>query len=515
MRQSEGYAPGFSSSTRIVPMRPAGATRALRLRRRPRVPRRLLRGERRTAHRSRKLIRALRPKAKKGLTPEQRLVQRATMGLNLAELARISELGYNAWLDGQLDWASIDDGGFEDELNTSLRSLSMTPYQLYQNFDDESFRPVIELMVASVLRAAYSPRQLYERMVIFWSDHFAIDIFADHGYLLKMTDDREVIRPHALGNFRDLLGASAHSPAMLEYLTNDTNVKGHPNENYARELMELHTLGVDGPYTQKDVREVARAFTGWTLHGVYSREPQMGTFRFANHYHDKREKVVLGRVIPSGGGEEDGEQILDLLATHPKTADFIAEKLVRYFWGYKPKRKLVRKAARKFLATDGDIAATVKVILARKQMQSAEPKLKRPVHLMASAVRATLADVRDAGFLIEQLELAGHLPFAWSAPNGYPDAEDYWSGFILPRWNFAADFPIPEVSGARLDPALLDLEASPKTIAKRIDRQMFNRTLSKKTRKSIQEFLGREEITTKRLREAIGMAIAAPEFQLY
>jgi uncharacterized protein (DUF1800 family) len=351
--------------------------------------------------------------------------------------------------------------------------------------------------------------------VAFWSDHFSIDILANHGDILKSTDDREVVRPHALGKFQDLLSASAHSPAMLEYLTNDSNVRGHPNENYARELMELHTVGVDGGYSQKDVQEVARCFTGWTLRNVYDETEDMGTFVFVMSDHDRRAKRVLGTRIKSGRGEEDGLEVIALLASHPKTAEYISTKLLRFFQGYEPDKRTIKRVANKFNKTGGNIRSTMKTVLAKKNMKRTRPKLKRPQHLIVSAIRATSADINELGYIIEKLELSGHLPFARSSPDGYPDDETYWSGYILPRWNFAATMPDAGESGIRVDPHLLDDSLSPKRFVKRLDQRMFNRTMSNETRIGIEQFLGSGKMNLKRMREAIGIAIASPEFQVY
>lgn len=469
--------------------------------------------QRKTADKARKAVmKAIKPASNKA-TPEQRLVQRATWGMTVTDMANVSDLGYKKFLSRQLSPETIDDGGFEDALNESLPTLAMTPFELYQSGDE--FRAVIELIVAKLLRAAYSPRQLYERMAAFWSDHFAIDILANHGYLLKATDDRDVIRAHALGRFHDLLSASAHSPAMLEYLTNDSNVRGHPNENYARELMELHTMGVDGGYTQEDVREVARCFTGWTLHNVYNPSREMGTFLFERFNHDRRSKRVLGTRIRKNQDEEDGLQVLALLSEHPKTAEFISYKLLRFFQGYDPDKRTVKRVASKFSKTGGNIRSTMKTVLSKSNMRTATPKLKRPQHLMVSAVRATSADINRIDYMVETLESSGHLPYAWTSPDGYPDDEIYWSGYILPRWNFAADMPDPRESGIHVAPALLDESQSKKKFVRRLDRRMFNGTMSDETRIGIEEFLDAGKYNTKRLREAVGIAIASPEFQNY
>src|SRR6185503_3456306 len=215
---------------------------------------------------------------------------------------------------------------------------------------------VTELQRAKLLRAVYSDRQLYELMVDFWENHFSIFANKDDDRYLLTGFDRETIRPFAMGRFRDLLGATAHSPAMLFYLDNwrssvprpypakdgkPAGVDGGLNENYARELMELHTLGVDGGYTQKDVQEVARCFSGWTI----QKPNEQGLFLYRPGLHDDGDKVVLGRKILSGGGIADGERVLDILATHPSTAKFIATKLARRFISDDPPQTVIDRAA--------------------------------------------------------------------------------------------------------------------------------------------------------------------------
>ena len=252
----------------------------------------------------------------------------------------------------------------------------------------DALRCLGELQQAKILRAALSERQLNEVMVDFWSNHFNVDIRKNDCRALKMTEDRDVIRPHVLGKFRDILGASAKSPAMLKYLDNAENSvprersaiekavieiyvsyklgisgtglipdKEGPNENYGREILELHTLGVDGGYTQKDVEEVARCFTGWGVSGSY------GSFEFKLDRHDKGAKTVLGVKIPAGGGIKDGEKVLDALARHPATARFISRKLCQRFVADEPPAALVERAAKVFTESDGDIRQVVETII--------------------------------------------------------------------------------------------------------------------------------------------------------
>ena len=282
---------------------------------------------------------------------EHRLLQRTSMGWNLALQQLVESVGWRDYLEQQLHPQDVDDQGLEQQLLEALPSLSMTPFERAVTYGDgDEAVPFFHLVIATLLRQLYSPRQLFERMVVFWSDHFNISFFSDFGIFFKPTDDLEVIRRHALGKFPDLLRASARSPAMLDYLTNDSNVKGHPNENYARELMELHSLGVDGGYGETDVKEVARALTGWGFAGPETG-PSFGQFRFREADHDRGSKQVLGRVLPADRGIEDGEDVLEELGRHPATARFVAAKLLRYFWGYLPREHTVDAVAEVFLET--------------------------------------------------------------------------------------------------------------------------------------------------------------------
>src|SRR5439155_1973817 len=196
-----------------------------------------------------------------------------------------------------------------------------------------------------------------------WENHFSV-------YSGKMPSpealvvwDRDVLRPHAFGRFRDLLGAVAHGPAMLYYLDNHLSTSRGLNENYGRELLELHTLGVDGGYTQHDVIEVARAFTGWTT----SRSPNPSLYAFRQELHDTASKTVLGHTLRAGRGIEDGEEVLDILARHPSTARHIAFKLARRLVSDEPPPALVERAAATFARTDGDIAEVVRTIVTSRE----------------------------------------------------------------------------------------------------------------------------------------------------
>ncbi len=444
---------------------------------------------------------------------EHLLLQRTSLGPTVADREAIAEIGAREYLERQLHPEDIDDGGLEDALAEALPTLGMSGWDILVNYNETPEVPVYELWLATLYRSLASPRQLFERMVIFWTDHFNVSLLSDLGIYLKPGDDRDVIRRHALGSFPELLAASAHSGAMLSYLTNDSNVKDHPNENYARELMELHTLGVDGGYTEGDVKEVARALTGWR-YWPYQAGPDFGNFFFNSTEHDFELKTVLGNILPAGGGEVDGDRVLEILISHPSTASFVSRKMLRYLWGYEPTERAVARIAEVYGKTGGDIRSMVRAILSWGQIATATPKLKRPYHLVVSATRALFASVDNPFFLLEASNRAGHLPFTWAPPNGFPDSEGYWSGYVLPRWNFASTLLNPE-SGINVDLPFLNPSMAPEEIRFVLDLLLLGGTMNAVTSTAVLDYLNTAPQTSQSLTEAMGLVLASPEFQHY
>lgn len=365
------------------------------------------------------------------------LIGRTTFGFTPSLYDEVVAMGFEEFVESQLNYQAIDDSIVEARL-TPYFTLSMTSEEIYDAYNMERDVPIRHLVEATILRAVLSKRQLYERMVEFWTDHFSVNINDQLVPFFKTADDRDVIREHAMTTFPQLLNANARSAAMLYYLDNYANIVGHAQENYARELMELHTLSVDGPYTQQDVEEVARCLTGWTIAGE-GNPLGFGAFVFHPPFHDDEAKTVLGQFIPAGGGESDGQTVLDILAYHPKTAEFIAGKLCKRFCAYEPPQQLIDSVTDTYLATGGDIKSMLRVILQEDVLQSfASPKFKRPFHLVASLLRASNASISDPRLLLEMLFIMGHAPFFWATPDGYPDRLDAWSTSLLPRWQFAS-----------------------------------------------------------------------------
>jgi uncharacterized protein (DUF1800 family) len=379
-----------------------------------------------------------------------------------------------------------------------------------------------DLNEAKLYRAIYSNRQLEEQMVDFWFNHF--NIYMDKGAdrILTTSYERDAIRPYVFGKFRDLLEATAESPAMLFYLDNWQSVSPDRlperrfakqkakqsrglNENYARELMELHTLGVDGGYTQQDVVGVARCFTGWTI----AQPNRGGEFIYNDRVHDKGEKIVLGVKIPAGGGREDGEKVLDILARHPSTARFISTGLAKKFVADDPPPALIDRMAKTFHDTDGDIRAVMTTMLDSKEFFSEgafRAKVKTPLELVVSAVRATDAQVDFAIPLAAQIAQLGEPLYRKVEPTGYSSANAEWvnSAALLARMNFALALANNRVPGSKVDISRFENDSAP------VARQILFQEPAQQTLDSIQKALALRESTPALV---AGLVLGSPDFQ--
>ncbi len=362
------------------------------------------------------------------------LLSRAAYGPWPGDLDRVRTMGANRWIEEQLAPEQIDDTAC-DLRARRFETIWHDPGTCY-----EYKKPVLreEITRHTLLRAVYSRRQLFEVMVGFWTDHLNINLEKGDCIYLKPSDDRLVIRAHALGNFKELIRSSVSSPAMLVYLDGKENKKAGPNdvpnENYARELLELHTLGVDGGYTQSDVYEAARCLTGWRLRTGWRK----GTSYFDPDLHDDGEKRMLGQLIPRGGGAADLDRVVEIACSHPSTAHHLATKLVRRFVSEDVPASLVKEVAKVFAATGGDIKSLVRTILTSDEFKLAKGlRFKRPFHYIASSLRALGADTHAHQPLIEYLLRMGQGPFQHPTPDGYPDRAAPWLGTLLWRWNFA------------------------------------------------------------------------------
>ncbi len=437
-----------------------------------------------------------------------RLVRRATYAALPEDLALAKRLGYQSWLSQQLKYTKIRDDAVDAAVATMFPLLSQTGEQMYA-----AAAGVVQtqLQQATVYRAVFSRRQLYERMVEFWSDHFNIYI-PKVGYL-KAIDDRDVIRRHALGRFGDLLKASAKSGAMLAYLDQTQSRVGRPNENYARELMELYTVGVDGGYTQNDVAQLARVLTGWTIRG-------RGEFYFDPSGHDWTAKTVMGVTIPAGSpalgqeGIKEGERMLDFLIAHPSTARFISTKMLQWLLTSEPSESQIRTISGVYRSTGGDISAMVRAILNDGWMATAPARYKRPFHFLVSGVRALNATVTSPDLINRQLGTLGQPLFIWDTPDGYPDKVEFWAGNITPRWSVASTLANYRTGTVIVDAAPYMVSGVDGTIDA-LNQRVFASEMSPSVRTALRAFLAGGAFTDTRVRETISLALASSDFQWY
>jgi len=461
------------------------------------------------------------------LPADQQIIQalnRLTFGARPGDALQVRAIGLDKWIDQQLRPEKIDDSSIEQfvarypALNRNQNDL-LTQYAQQQRERREMRRErsdttglmtaadsialrrqmqqrgnltrqvVTQLQSSRVARAVASERQLQEVMTDFWENHFSIYAQKGPPEAYYLTDfDQNVVRPRALGKFRDLLGAVAQSPAMLFYLDNARSMaesnrptlgrqqrqrrqqpqqRKRPglNENYGRELLELHTLGVDGGYTQQDVINVARAFTGWTI----NPPAQGGGFIFRPQVHDAGEKIVLGHKLAAGRGMEDAEDVLDILSRSPATARYISFKLARRFVSDSPSKALVDHAAQVFLRTDGDIREVLRAIITSPEFfsqQAFRSKVKSPFEVVVSAMRALNAPPDSSPRTAQVIAFLGQPIFGHQAPNGWPETGESWmnTGAILNRINFGMAVAAGRLPGVNIRgiPALDTIRSAPR-----------------------------------------------------
>jgi len=378
-----------------------------------------------------------------------------------------------------------------------------------------------DLMLNKFLRATYSDRQLEEVLTDFWFNHFNVDIDKGADRFMVTSYERDAIRPHVLGKFKDLLLATAESPAMMFYLDNwqstGPNVNARPNqprrqglnENYGRELMELHTLGVDGGYTQQDVTEVARCFTGWSI-----RQPnQGGGFVFMPRQHDNGEKHVLGVTIPAGGGQEDGFKVLDILAHHPSTARFISKSLAIRFVSDNPPDSLIDKMAATFTSTEGDLREVMSTMLKAPEFwdpKNFRSKVKSPLEMVVSAVRAVNGDLDFVQPMNAVMLQLGEPLYRKLEPTGYSNRSTDWmnSASLLARMNFANSLAQGKIVGVKVDTS--QFSGDPATIEK----QLLLTPPSADAQAAIAAGLAEQQTQAKQIGPLVaGLTMGSPDFQ--
>lgn len=438
---------------------------------------------------------------------QKRLLRRITYGPTEADVREIKEMGYDAYLEAQLAYEAIDDTACE----TAAAWYSTINFDVHTLFKVRVDVAKHELSYATVLRALKSKRQLYQRMVEFWTDHF--NVYFDKVGVLKVVHDRDVIRKHALGNFRQMLMANTKSPAMLVYLDNEPSTKESPNQNLARELMELHTLGVNGGYTQKDVIEVAKCLTGWTTILWPEDDKNVGKFFFNKTMHHNGDKVVLGKLIPSGGWVTDGETVVKMLGARMNTGRNLARKLCKFFLGYETPA-LVEEIATVFVDTLGDIKSMLRIVLRQDNVAAAPLMMKRPFHYTMGMLRQAKAKVDNTWLIREILYEMGQHPFEWAPPNGYPAPSPYWAANLLPRWNlpyrlFYRDLYLIAVKRDDIFKTALTVEDA----LARINAVFYQGEMTSKAKTAIREQLIDDASAFNRSMQAAAVACTLPGYQ--
>ena len=446
-----------------------------------------------------------------------RLLRRITLGMTATDVAAIKSIGFDRYLEEQLNPDAIDDSACETRIGSRYPEFFYSQATLLAK-DAVYWQDVVApINRAIVERAAFSKRQLQERMTEFWADHFNIATAAP-----RSVDYRDVIQRHALGNFGDMVRASMRSPAMLIYLDQVWSTKWGVNENYARELMELHTVGWNGGYTQADVHDFARVLTGWTI-------DTNRNFLYRADYHDFGAKTVMGMNFParspSAGtaGMDEGMNFAEFLINHPATARFVATKLLKWFLRPDPSTAQIIAVAAAYTATGGDIKAMLRVVLTRNNLANSPAKLKRPFHYYVSALRTTGVTIDPWTNWASWEGIGGglwdlaHQNFQWQTPDGYPDRAEYWAGLMVNRWNAASSIvgnwgQVGQYP--RFSAAYFMSTPTPVGIVADINAKMFGGEMTAALSAELRGWLSLN-LSSTRVRDAVYYATCAPEFQYY
>ena len=444
------------------------------------------------------------PYAQANLTPEQaaaHLLNRFSFGSTPGQVSMVARMGLENWFEGQLNFAEADTA--VDDLLSQYASLTMSNAQISETYprpaklvrmairegviskdsalaDKQQTSSILknyysdkgiktqaellkELLNQKIIRAAYSKNQLKEVLTDFWFNHFNVAVSKGGVAQFVTSYERDAIRPNILGNFEELLLATARSPAMLIYLDNNKSKLQGLNENYAREIMELHTLGVEGGYTQHDVTEAARILTGW---GINGREEY--TFSFAAYKHDRGQKQILNKVFPAGMGYEEGLQLIHLLATDTATSKFITRKIAVRFVSDDPPQSLLDKLSKTFREKNGNIKEVLITMVSSPEFwnrAAIREKTKSPFELAISAIRNTAANIDRPYQVYQWINRMGQKLYNYQAPTGFPDKGKYWinTGALLNRMNFGLAFAAGRIPGTSINLLALNNNHEPES----------------------------------------------------
>lgn len=452
------------------------------------------------------------------VTSPYALVDRITFGINAQEMALFDKLGWAKYLEYHLASNLISDTYVNSWL-LEYPGIQATPYQALKFYSHANgFDVMGDLGQSQIVRQTFSNRQLLEVMTEFWLDHF--NTYSPSIWKELLPYFVKTIRANALGNFTTMLNAVVRSGAMLYYLNNISNDRSNHNENFARELLELHTLGAYQGYTEADIYVARRCLTGWNFVGFYQQpwasttNTSWGLFQFYPDHHDNEGGVFMGTLIPKGDIEQ-GMTILSMIANHPNTAKNICGKLIRKFVTETPSQAFVDAASNVFVSTSGDIKSVLRFILGQANFQAnATPKFKRPLNYAVSALRATNAYLLDASDIMYSVLLPlGQLAFNWGPPNGYPDEYLKWCDNLLPRWRYAINLCTEAMWGARMDPFPYMTSRTQAGVVDYINKTFFGGNLPLERQTALKSFLAVANPTNSRILQAMGLALTLPEFQ--
>ena len=461
-----------------------------------------------------------------GPTVARFALNRLGYGPRPADVRRVLAMGLEDWVEEQL--SPLPD----PDLDTRLRGFTTLGYPISQVLAafnaDRGFGQILdEFLAAKLVRSAHASNQLQEVLVDFWFNHF--NVFIGDGFVRysAMAYERDAIRPHVLGRFRDLIGAVAAHPAMLFFLDNylnraDSTERGRMvagiNENYGRELLELHTVGVDAGYTQDDVREAARVFTGWGIDNVNNA----GNFVFRPAFHDRAAKHVFGLDVAAGGGKEEGDRLLDHLCAHPATARFVSWRLAQRFVADDPPARVVDRMAATFQSSRGDLRAVLRTMVGTAEFWAeafGPGKVKTPLELVVSAIRAVEGQVTSARGVAAQLSNMGMGLYASVPPTGYSNRGSEWlnPSSHLARMNFALDLAANAMPGVAVDSRSVVSRLGgnpddPRSAASTLNVDLFARNLSRETLDAASRVAPGGSVGV--APRVVGLCLAGPEMQV-
>lgn len=458
-------------------------------------------------------------------SPELRLVRRVSLGLNAAEVERVRALGYDGYLEEQLNPERIDDRVCDERVRNpilqQLLSRTARDFRTFHQSGSSYYDSYLPTEVLNGERAVFSRRQLHERLFEFFCDHLHVPIFqSEVGAPLHYE---RVIRPHVLGSFGAMTRAGMRSPAMFHYLDQVWSTRFGVNENYARELLELHTVGVDGGYTQADVAGLARILTGWSVDAN-------GEFVYRADNHDFTAKSAFGMSFPARAqamsgttGMDEGIAFGEMLIRHPRTKRYLATKLLRFFVRPDPSEQQINAVVNAY-GEEGDIRAMMRVVLARENLVKAPAKLKRPYHYAISVVRGTEAtirpvvDIRRTFVTLSQAWIALRQPYMrWPTPDGFTDRPEFWAGLIVDRWNTVQSILLTDIDAPGRVVVDLDRfrgDGTANGVVAEISRRLFGGEMSTQLDAELRQQL-RAGVTNARLRTALQLAVSAPEFHFF